>query len=415
MRYLIMGQGASWRVGTRLAPQEHCNRLTSVMKLRKANRVDVLHAYADETGNTGFNLFDASQPSFWTGTIVSTYDLHAEARTFVDELCRFSGVKELHGSSLGLEGIEQIAPRLQTFLGSHECEYVFTMLDKCHLAATKLADTLLDSYHNKGVSHLHYVSPLRAFLELSLIPLITYGDRVTFWNAYEKLDHGQFKKVLERLQARVVEKVRDARARDLLSDALSWAIRYPDAVLVVGRDDLDSPNLVTFMSLIDELRDFANEKNAFQIKLIHDEQSQFGKSIEWTFEMMKNLRWKQKRSLFLETFTREKNSAYKSPIDVSPSTNSPGLQLLDLALWITKRYVERRVPPSCPNTVCLAREISQHARIVRITLKSYQERTRKAFDSIMKADFSAEHARQGEMIMQRNELARLKRMAEKPD
>jgi integrase len=39
-----------------------------------------LYAYADESGNTGMNLFDPNQPWFWTVTLVAPHDLDPPAQ-----------------------------------------------------------------------------------------------------------------------------------------------------------------------------------------------------------------------------------------------------------------------------------------------------------------------------------------------
>ncbi len=44
--------------------------------------------YTDESGNTGENLFDTSQPYFWTGTLVSLFDIDNVVKHKFDKLCK---------------------------------------------------------------------------------------------------------------------------------------------------------------------------------------------------------------------------------------------------------------------------------------------------------------------------------------
>ena len=130
-----------------------------------------------------------------------------------------------------------------------DCQFVFTQIDKTFLAATKLTDTVLDSGTNPAVSHFHYFSPFRGILELQLIPLLSFGDLRNFWVAYEKRDCDTFRKTLEALQGKVLDHVSDPRAKEIWMDALSWAARNPEEVLVAKRHEWDSPNLIAFMTL----------------------------------------------------------------------------------------------------------------------------------------------------------------------
>lgn len=347
-----------------------------------------LFAYADETGNTGYNLFDAAQPTFYTGTLVSDFDLQVKGTSFIEEACRSVTAMELHGNQLGFGGIEKISSLVKKFIVEHDCQFVFTQLDKGFLAATKLTDTLLDSTSNMAVSFTHYFSPIRGLLELSLIPLLTFGDRKEFWAAYEKRDCKKFGKILETLQMRVIDQVKDERTKELLSDALSWAIGHPDQVLIVKRQEWDSPNLIAFMSLVDEVRVIADEKHAREVKIHHDEQSQFGKSIQWTFDVMKDIEKVEKHS-FLLTLKRRTDSSYKSPIEIISSKSSPGLQVVDIALWLIKRYSEDALPAACAGSLELTREIVERARIVRFNLETYRDKIQKAFQSIMSTELTS--------------------------
>jgi len=91
MAQVIMDHPGLECFGTRLAPKNRwCRRLVGKgsqayhslsMATKKAKPHPIsrqgatLFAYADETGNTGFNLFDPAHPTFWTGRLLSSSDL----------------------------------------------------------------------------------------------------------------------------------------------------------------------------------------------------------------------------------------------------------------------------------------------------------------------------------------------------
>ncbi len=122
-------------------------------------------AYTDEAGNTGNNLFDEAQPYFWTGTLFAQEDLSITGVAVHRDCLQASGIAELHGSALGLSGIDRIAPCLLSFLAEHSLQFLFTRIEKIHLAATKFADTLLDTGVNPDVPVQQYaIKMLRIML-----------------------------------------------------------------------------------------------------------------------------------------------------------------------------------------------------------------------------------------------------------
>jgi len=70
-----------------------------------------IYAYTDESGNTGNNLFDDTQPWFWTGTLLSKDDLDILDLSIVEDWKRTASVGELHAKVLGLRRIEGVAWR----------------------------------------------------------------------------------------------------------------------------------------------------------------------------------------------------------------------------------------------------------------------------------------------------------------
>ena len=75
---------------------------------RNARRdCEKIFAYTDESGNSGLDLFDAGQPTFWTGTLITPFDLDQIHPQMIQATLDRAGVPELHGNALGLTGIEK--------------------------------------------------------------------------------------------------------------------------------------------------------------------------------------------------------------------------------------------------------------------------------------------------------------------
>jgi hypothetical protein len=59
------------------------------------------YAFTDESGNSGLNLFDTAQETFWTGTLIAYSDIDAKYKGFHKELLAAVGKKEIHGCRVG--------------------------------------------------------------------------------------------------------------------------------------------------------------------------------------------------------------------------------------------------------------------------------------------------------------------------
>ena len=247
------------------------------------------NAYTDETGNTGLNLFDPGQPSFWTGTLLTPVDLDRLDPAIHRGCLERAGCAELHGNQLGLTGIEKVAGKLERLLYRYRMRFLFTRVDKKHLAGTKFVDTLMDSGINEAVSNLHYgVRFHRLYLAQAIVGLLTIEDRVEFWDVYAKADAKGFVRILLRLQGRVEACIRDPRTRQLLLDAIAWAVVHPDPLLEGTRSEMDSPNVVALTLLIEMLHQL-NERHGLVIgTFIHDEQKQFGKWLKTAYDLSRN-------------------------------------------------------------------------------------------------------------------------------
>ena len=114
------------------------------MKKKQKTKAKVeLFCYTDESGNTGSEIFDCAQPYFWTGTLVSPVDLEKVGAEALEEWTAIVGEAELHANHLGVGRIETIAGSIEKFLTDHKCVFIFTRVEKRHMAGTKLVDTLL--------------------------------------------------------------------------------------------------------------------------------------------------------------------------------------------------------------------------------------------------------------------------------
>ena len=88
-----------------LAHSDRIERGLQIVQEARAEMQTLANAYTDETGNTGLNLFDPGQPSFWTGTLLTPVDLDRLDPAIHRGCLERAGCAELHGNQLGLTEI----------------------------------------------------------------------------------------------------------------------------------------------------------------------------------------------------------------------------------------------------------------------------------------------------------------------
>ena len=367
-------------------------------------------AYTDEARNTGINLFDADQPFFWTGTLLTSVEVTQPAKVLVEKWCHHFGFDELHGSALGLHRIEQMAGDLGSLIRTHDLRFVFTRLEKTHLATTKFVDTVFDSGINKAVSPLQCISRL---LHLSVTrdvaELMDLRDKENYWRAFKEGDCGRFCTVVERLEEAAREQVLDPRRKEILIDAFDWARRHPKRLLCNTATTLDSPNSVSIALLVHALQQDAEDTGHQLARLIHDDTSEFGSAIKATFGSLRGL--KPPPSLPSALFSDcVQTDTLRCPIEMRSSKLTPGLQIVDVVLWIVKRYIDVGFKPSrtCQELVGLILERSRIAGFSQSELQ--REETELCMDLLVTPVADSALERGSEMVATMEEQRR-KRMA----
>jgi hypothetical protein len=379
--------------------------------MAKATEISVpLLAYTDETGNSGLNLFDSGQPFFWTGTLITSVDLDGLNPAIHRACLSRVGRDELHGNELGFSGIEKVAGKLQQLLYRYGIQFIFTRLAKSHLAGTKFADTLLDSGLNRAVSNIHYgVRFNRLYLAHIVIALLDRTDREEFWAAYATGGARPFVAILSRLEVRVESDIPDPRTRQLLLDAIRWAKQHPEPLVEGTRSELDSPNVVALSLLINVLHELSRHDNVTIGTFVHDEQKQFAKWLKLAYDVSKNFTSRRGTSPLALMIDLQDMETFGCDFRMASSRTSFGLQILDVALWLTKRFIDK---PEAVQGKCreLAEYISKTALISEFTQEALLREVMAGFMVLNSTPLSSAQEQRGRELVAQFEAQRLARI-----
>jgi Protein of unknown function (DUF3800) len=367
-------------------------------------------AYADETGNSGLNLFDEHQPEFWIGTLICETDLDALDPSISGALRSRAGAPELHGNHLGLSGVEKIAGKLKTQLMRTDAQFFFVRIDKQHYATLKFTDTILDSGLNHAVSPMLYGLRIsRLYFAQIFSALMDESENRAFWRAYLDGTASELGMVSRTVLEKVKHHVPDPRTRQLLIDALRWAADHPERLLEGPEKELAAPNIAALTILIDILHSHFGETPNAITRFVHDEQQQFGKALQIAFDVSK--RYTSVRGRHPLSFASDIKSmqTFVGSMVSKSSRDSLGLQVLDVALWLIKRFHQA---PDSIHGMCLelAEFIAGKSFISSMTHERLVDEVIAGFEHLESQPFTPTMEQDGRRLVQQFEEARIARM-----
>jgi len=312
-----------------------------------------LYAFVDETGNTGHNLFDETQPDFFTAALISkgNFDLYYSEPAL--ELTGKLGVESLHGKDLGFDRIEAIGDEFLFLIRRAKADFFISRVEKRYLLATKVFDALFDSGENAAVAWHHYnLRPFRLMLAFKLAMIIDLETAHLFWDCIlernEEKAYALLPKVCARLHGNLL-RIPDERSREILKEGLEWAWANPESIQIYSDRKLSRqghfPNFVAFVNLLEGLEHYSKERKKRVARITHDRQDEFQKTLAMWHETLSNaapdeVRWAG------ETYTIQR--VVGSEFEVKEDSLSAGIQVTDVVLWLySQHHKEKPLPPKC--------------------------------------------------------------------
>lgn len=310
-----------------------------------------MYAYIDETGNTGSNIFDENQPNFITASLITKTNFDVLQNKNIKKLAQKVGETELHGNEYGLGKIEEIASGLLSIFKKSNARFFIARAEKRYLAVTKLFDTLFDSFENKAVPwHVYNIRYFRLLLVFKLTTILREDVVEIFWKAIleknKKKAYGFFRESLLQLKTDLND-FEDIRARELTENAVDWALENPESIYIHTNAKSARaghlPNMAVFPNMLQGI-DLMSKKWKRTVKTItHDQQSQFQKILEEWHEMFSNaaagvieIPFEPPRSI---------RCVAGSSFIIKSSSESPGIQAIDIVLWLFKIFLDGATIP----------------------------------------------------------------------
>lgn len=315
--------------------------------------------HIDEAGHTGNNLFDANQPRLSYGVLSSLRNTDVLCTNLYSQIQKEIGTDQIHANQLGIGGLVKIAPYLIEIQKKMQFDFDYYFIEKLDYALVVFFDSVFDAGLNEAVKWDTYWTPLRYMVIHKLSTLFDESLLRVSWDLCKEKNienhEADIIKLLTEVKMRAEASGLDARSIEIIVDALNYGITNP-MKLDFGFPDqkMLSPNSVGFQFVVSCIaRRVRKKKRKKATSIIIDRQHQFNTAQIGTHynlrkiaEGLKNAPEKEKRHYLSQplyaTF-EEDDITHKGLSDreltVSKSTDSLGLQIVDVYLWITNKVI----------------------------------------------------------------------------
>ncbi len=325
-----------------------------------------IYVYVDESGNTGKNIFDPSQPDYLAGALISKGDFDLRHTDRIKAIAAKIGATAIHGNELGLNKLETIAPNLHELLHSAGTHFFVSRVEKKYLLATKMFDVLFDSGENAAVAWHHYnFKALKIILAFKLGHIIDHNIAREFWSILLMVREDDARKALpplcEALKLRL-DLLPDQRSREILAEGLDWLVKHPECVQFATEQKLAKkghfPNLVAFANLLEGLQHLSQLWKKKVARITHDEQNEFGRALESWHDLFSNaapdvIEWAG------ESYSLQWTPG--SRFVMKSDDTSVGIQIADTTLWLYGQFLKgKAIPKNCAKLLNLALERGWH-------------------------------------------------------
>jgi hypothetical protein len=340
-----------------------------------------MYFFVDESGHTGPNLFDESQPMLFYGVLSSKFNIDVVGEEAVKRMRKLLSATRLHAAELGNRRLVEIAPALTKLQEKLDLRFDLYRIAKPDHAIICFFDQVFDQGLNPAMTWTGYWTPLRYVLLLKVAWLFDEAMAKKAWDARLELDDKKSDKlvvdVCEELRVRLY-KLPDARSRELLGGALLWAIKNPSELFYNAKTKKDKlsimPNVVGFQSVMMGIAARMQNSSRKSARIVVDQQTQFNRAQKNLHDYYIALS-KVKHEIGPGLPEMNLKKLPKTPIEFLAGEKSYGLELVDIYLWIFKRLIEEK--EVAPELAMLVRPYIRRGRMDEVSINALANRWEK--------------------------------------
>lgn len=375
-----------------------------------------MHAYIDESGHTGANLFDDAQPFFLTAAFMTKNDFDIDAMKSIADLAVRCNAKYLHASEIGPDSIEDIALDIKNLVELVDGKFYFAYIAKRDLAAVKFYDAIFDPGENAAASNAQYAFSALRFLQL--MKFVALLDEKTVEEMWKAMMAPRSAMAIESVRQAIITveaRVRwlpDERSRQLMGDILGWAKRNTEEFTMWADEKQirngNLPNLVAFPAILSGIDKWSQRWGEDDIIITHDRQGEVSDTLREWHAMFSGA--EPKKIFHFGDRPMEFARVTGSTFRMAESSSSPGLQIVDLALWLFRRVIQKR--ELGPKSSELIESIWNELDYFELSLASITRDLQISIEVLNAMPLSDTKAKKASEMVASAEEARIKRMKE---
>ena len=368
-----------------------------------------MYFYVDESGHTGSNLFDENQPILYYGVLSSKINLDAAAKQRVINIRKKLGVERLHAAELGNGELVKILKDIELIKKRYNLCFDIYRVAKSDHALISFFDQVFDQGVNPAVPWLSYWTPMRYVLLLKLSSLFDEELLKEAWAARINIKTDDANKALTSICNTLLTRVSnlpDKRSQIVITDALMWASENPNAIyynIKSKKDLLDiTPNIIGFQSVMSGIAQRLLKHKTKASRIVVDQQTQFNKAqikLSDFYGKHRNTPFENGPGLPDIDFS----GMPETPISCTSGTESIGLELVDIYLWVFKRFMEEK--ELAPELFSIIKGQLHRGRSDEISINAISSRWGKWFEELPYP--TAEELEKGKEILKMDESRRL--------
>lgn len=366
--------------------------------------------YVDESGHTGLNLFDETQPFLYYGVLSSKTNLDVLATSKVKELRQKLGVERLHAAELGNGRLIEIIKDINTLKEKYDLRFDFYTVTKADHALICFFDQVFDQGLNPAVPWSAYWTPLKYVFLIKLYYLFDDELLKQAWKARITVNNTQAENILKEVCQKVIERVHylpDARSREVITDAMRWVINNPSKISYNASSKEHarriSANLIGFQAVMFGIAERLKKQNNKAIKIIVDQQSEFNRGQKFIADFYDKVRRNEPWILGAGLPVMDLKYMPTVPISCTSGKESIGLELADIFIWIFKRKFEGK--ELAPELHSFIKSQLYRMQYEEVSIKALEKRWGKWFSELPKP--TEEQLTKGKEIMDAQEKFRL--------
>lgn len=375
-----------------------------------------MYAYADESGHSGTNLCNTAQPIYYAGALISLTDPDVAYKAEFEAFAKSHNVSYVHAAELGIYRLSELLPRLTKLIKRDTLRFFIGSIDKKWFIVTKFFDFLFDPIENRAAPrHIYLCRQLRILMLVRVSQLFEEQDISDVWISITEANYEKSKAlllaVISRLESRV-HKLPDQRSRQVVREVVGWAIKYPEELGIAYKRKRHLlghyPNVALFTPLMVAIQKQSEYWNLPVKRITHDRQSQFQSSWREIHHLMTNA--SDVPFHLIGGPEMKLRSAPGSNFVIGKASESPGIQIVDIVLWLTQRLAEKH--ETTPEATAFLARVLQHSDKYDMSFEGTVAILENELRSIMSTPMSPDKLKRGVEIVNEFEKQRKESMLE---